>query len=93
MPRFTGRRHCRAVEPLVGAGVALLAYLVLLTRQVSVFPVGPIEGEPTFERVLLLGMLSGFLWEPLLTRVQALAAQKKLEELSKQKSEDEDRDS
>jgi len=69
------------IEPLIGAGVALIAYLVLLTRQVSIFPVGALEGEPTFERVLLVGILSGFLWEPLLTRVQALAAQRKLEEL------------
>ncbi len=69
------------IEPLIGAGVALIAYLVLLTRQVSIFPVGVLEGGPTFERVLLVGILSGFLWEPLLTRVQALAAQRKLEEL------------
>lgn len=78
------------IEPLVGAGVALIAYLALLTRQVSIFPVGALDGDPTFERVLLLGLLSGFLWEPLLTRVQALAAQKKLEELSKCKSIDSD---
>jgi len=78
-----------AIEPLVGAGVALIAYLVLLTRQISIFPVGTLDGEPTFERVLLVGLLSGFLWEPLLTRVQALAAQKKLEELSECKCKQE----
>ena len=79
------------IEPLVGAGVALIAYLVLLTRQVSIFPVGTLDGEPTFERVLLLGILSGFLWEPLLTRVQALAAQKKLEELQQCKAKKEEK--
>ena len=79
--RTSGNWRIRRALVSIGAGVALIAYLVLLTRQVSIFPVGTLDGEPTFERVLLVGILSGFLWEPLLTRVQALAAQRKFEEL------------
>lgn len=59
-------------EPPIGAGVALIAYLVFLTRQVTIFPVPEVAGPPDEARALLLGLLAGLLWEPLLRRVHAI---------------------
>lgn len=65
------------LEPAIGAGVALIAYLAFVTQQITIFPVTEAGGSPTFERVLLLGLLAGLLWEPLLVRIELLAQQDK----------------
>jgi hypothetical protein len=69
------RMSTRLTENRVKRGLLFeppIAYLVFLTRQVSIFPVAELQGPPSETRALLLGLLAGLLWEPLLRRVRAI---------------------